>query len=178
MKNNHFKIQLSRKSLTKQYSVYIVIIKKDQYKYFYIGQTGNSNYKIARSAFLRLAGHLQDKGYATDNQIYQQIVRKILKIDKIMEKKAFPDNVKNQVMLFLENSDIEMFVFPIAKFSNSITKEEHKENLDKTIQVEKQLIKYYSDKYKDKILNKKIPKSNKNEINNIAKQIINIIENE
>ena len=79
MKKN--KIVIDGKEQFKQaYLIYIIEIDHNNSdKYYYIGQTGDRNYKSARPPFLRLAGHLSTQEKTTENQLYKGIAEQILK---------------------------------------------------------------------------------------------------
>ncbi|GAK96929.1 hypothetical protein JCM19294_1238 [Nonlabens tegetincola] len=72
--HNHITIQ--GKDLVSAYAVYVIIIKDEQHKYIYIGQTGDAKHLSARASFYRMAAHL---GYSksTQNQLFTGIVHKL-----------------------------------------------------------------------------------------------------
>lgn len=156
----YFKIEIDGKQFQKSYLIYIVELKhRIKGTFFYIGQTGDRNYLTARPAFRRLAGHMSDKGYATDNQVYRQIAVKILNIETASKKCAFPKETKDKVSNFLNESHIKMHVFPIKDFSRELNQNKHNQNRNYVENLEANIIQEMIEKYgEERILNKKILK--------------------
>ena len=179
MRNDFFKIEIDGKQFNSAYIVYVVKLTSNSHgEYFYVGQTGDRHYKTARPAFRRLAGHLSDQGYSTENQIYRQIAVKILEIDKAKEKRTFDNDIKDAVTKFLTNSKIEMYVHPLATFSSNSDEKKHIENRIMVEKIENELINYFIKHYGiNKILNKKFKVAKYEEFDNITNEIINHIKN-
>ena len=51
------------------FSIYLLEIKREQDKWFYIGMTGDPHYPSARAAFHRISGHLELLRRSTQNQL-------------------------------------------------------------------------------------------------------------
>jgi hypothetical protein len=51
------------------FSIYVLEIRKEKQKWFYIGMTGDPHYPSARSAYYRLVGHLELNTRSTQNQL-------------------------------------------------------------------------------------------------------------
>jgi hypothetical protein len=51
------------------FSIYVLEIRKEKEKWFYIGMTGDPHYPSARSAYYRLVGHLELNKRSTQNQL-------------------------------------------------------------------------------------------------------------
>ena len=143
--------------------IYIIRLQyQNKYYHYYIGQTGDRFYRTARPAFRRLAGHLEDKGYSTQNQLYKAIAKQILKLE-FEPKKSFPDKVKDAVSKYLEQSEIDMFVFPVVKFDGRSSRSQHRENVSFIENVEKHLVKKFIVFFgAEKVLNKKIEQPSDN----------------
>ncbi len=58
------------------FSIYVLEIRKEKEKWFYIGMTGDPYYPSARAAFHRISGHLELSSRSTQNQL-QIALRKI-----------------------------------------------------------------------------------------------------
>ncbi len=174
---DYYTIHIDGKQFQKNYLIYIIQLKhKSEKKYFYVGQTGDRYYKTARPAFRRLAGHLEDRGNSTQNQLYKAIAEQILE-KHIVPKAKFSEDVKDAVSRYLMQSEIEMFVFPVLKFDDSMDSDQHKENVRYIENIEKILIKNLIVQLgTNRILNKKRNKPEK--ISNsevVAEEIFNTI---
>ena len=135
-----YKITVEGKQFKKSYIIYVVeLVHNKADTYFYIGQTGDRHYLTARPPFRRLAGHLDDQGNSTQNQLYKAIATQILKIN-FEPKKKFPNSLKVQVSGYLENSEINMHIHPVRNFDENIDKRAHKENVKYIESVERSLI--------------------------------------
>ena len=51
------------------FSIYVLEIRKEKEKWFYIGMTGDPYYPPARAAFHRISGHLELSRGSTQNQL-------------------------------------------------------------------------------------------------------------
>lgn len=51
------------------FSIYVLEIKREKKKWFYLGMTGDPYYPSARAAFPRIAGHLELSERSTQNQL-------------------------------------------------------------------------------------------------------------
>lgn len=74
VKENYILLEIEGKHLESAYSVYIIEVNNKENnkesKYYYIGQTGDSQYITARSPLRRLMGHLTDIKSSTQNQVF------------------------------------------------------------------------------------------------------------
>jgi hypothetical protein len=69
------------------FSVYVLEIRKEKEKWFYIGMTGDPYYPSARAAFHRISGHLELSNRSTQNQLQIALKEnKIVTDDKDLEK--------------------------------------------------------------------------------------------
>lgn len=69
------------------FSIYVLEIKKEREKWFYIGMTGDPHYPSARAAFHRISGHLELSKRSTQNQLRIALSEKLgIKDDKDLEK--------------------------------------------------------------------------------------------
>ena len=100
---------IGKEQLKSMYSIYIIVLKNEDSKYFYIGQTGDRNHISARAPFLRLTGHLDKQKTSTQNQIYKGIMKKILKIE-------YDENTYENVEDYFSNLKLTMYTFPIFDF--------------------------------------------------------------
>jgi len=55
------------------YYVYIVMMRRDKEKYFYVGMTGDRQHETARSPFYRMAGHFSRLASSTQNQVIKAL---------------------------------------------------------------------------------------------------------
>jgi len=131
-------------------------------KHYYVGQTGDHNYTTARPAFRRLAGHLDDLGGSTQNQIYRYIAETILGFSEAARKDSkFDEKIKQAVEDFLVESTITMHVYPLQPFSPGINKDQHLEIVHKVTHFEKIVINLFR-VHEKRIANKKLPLPEKN----------------
>jgi hypothetical protein len=138
-----------KEQLKSMYSIYIIVLKNGDNKYFYIGQTGDRNHISARSPFLRLTGHLDKQKASTQNQIYKGIMENILKIN-------YNENTYENVEYYFSNLQLTMYTFPIYDFYYKSTIKDHTEKRQKVENIESILINDFIEKYgKDRIINKK-----------------------
>ena len=158
------------------FSIYVLEIRKEKEKWFYIGMTGDPHYPSARSAFYRLVGHLEMNIRSTQNQL-RVAMREKLGINN-------DEDFKNVI--------IKMHHYPITGFKKSITKlsdneavkqlkhtqeyKEYKEIQQKVLALENALI----FELKDKLLNKTKGLNRKLEtipFPEIYKSIIELVKN-
>jgi hypothetical protein len=92
--------------------------RKEKDKWFYIGMTGDPHYPSARSAFHRVAGHLELSSRSTQNQL------------NIALKELLKDDTD------LKEVNIKMHHFPIAGFIKSNEKKLDKESVKRIKQTE------------------------------------------
>ena len=133
-------LELLGEHFRRQYLLYIIKICHGEDEYFYVGQTGDNRYITARPAFRRLAGHFEDSGQSTQNQIYRYIACNILKIERASNKQcAFTLETKQAVEDYLVNSVVKMYVYSLQPFSPA-KHEEHLQKVRNTTLLEKQVI--------------------------------------
>ena len=90
-----FSLKLEGQHFKRQYLLYIIEITHGNDKHYYVGQTGDHNYTTARPAFRRLAGHLEDLGGSTQNQIYRFIAEIVLEFSEAGQKNSkFDEKIK------------------------------------------------------------------------------------
>lgn len=119
---------LEGKYFRRQYLLYIVEIAHGNDKYYYIGQTGDNKYTTARPVFRRLAGHLEDVGGSTQNQIYRYLAVEVLGISDASKKdSAFDEKIKQAVEDYLVGSTIRMYAYPLQPFVPRIEHSQHLE---------------------------------------------------
>lgn len=136
------------------FSIYVLEIIKENKKWFYIGMTGDPYYPSARSAFHRLAGHLELNNRSTQNQLLIALKEK-LNVNSIND---------------LKNLKIKMHHFPIEGFKkitdnkldkvtmqNLLKTEEYKQykKIQRKVLILENALIY---KLEDKLLNKTIGK--------------------
>ena len=69
------------------FSIYVLEIKKENEKWFYIGMTGDPHYPSARAAFHRISGHLELSKRSTQNQLRIVLSKELgIEDDKDLEK--------------------------------------------------------------------------------------------
>jgi hypothetical protein len=119
-------LMLEGKHFQRQYLLYIVEITHGNDKYYYVGQTGDNNYITARPAFRRLAGHLEDVGRSTQNQIYRYLAVEILGISEAARKDStFDEKIKQAVEDYLVGSTVKMYVYSLQPFIPDIEHSQH-----------------------------------------------------
>jgi hypothetical protein len=108
------KLTLSGTMLQSCFSIYLIEIKKPHHKkYIYIGMTGDNVYPSARSAFYRLAGHLEKASRSTQNRIYKALATEDFE-------------------LFIKNAEIVMHHFAVEGFKKwTVTENMKWKNLKK-----------------------------------------------
>jgi len=121
-------LTLEGKHFQRQYLLYIVEIIHENDNYYYVGQTGDKNYTTARPAFRRLAGHLEDGGRSTQNQVYRYLAVEVLGISEAARKDStFDEKIKQSVEDYLVSSTVKMYAYPLQPFIPGI---EHRQHLD------------------------------------------------
>lgn len=176
---NYYKISIDGKQFEKHYLIYIIQLRHQSKKYYYVGQTGDRHYKTARPAFRRLAGHLEDQGYSTQNQLYKAIMEQILK-RRSEAKGSFSNELKAEVSTYLVQSDIDMYVFPLLQFDEGVDQRLHSQNVLYVETVEKFLIqKLMVQVGADSVLNKRkdLPASG-SDAESVAEEILNMLMGE
>jgi len=177
---DYFKISIPGKQFEKQYLIYIIQLRHESDgTYYYVGQTGDRHYVTARPAFRRLAGHLDDQGYSTQNQLYKAIVEQILRKSTEI-KGSFSNELKAEVTGYLVKSDIDMYVFPVLQFDERVTQALHRQNVSYVENVEKFLIqKLIAQLGMGSVLNKKkVQPIRIDDAETVADEILNIVMNE
>jgi hypothetical protein len=134
-------ITLEGKHFHRQYLLYIVEITNKSDNYYYVGQTGDNNYITARPAFRRLAGHLEDGGRSTQNQIYRFLAVTVLGFPEADRKDSmFDEEIKQSVEDYLVESIVKMYGYPLQPFIPRIDHREHLEIVRKVRLFEKIVI--------------------------------------
>ena len=116
-------IEISGQFLLAGFSIYLIEIIKEDEKWFYVGMTGDNHYQSARSAFHRLAGHLELNPKSTQNQTWKYLKQKA-KIEEIDLHKCL----------------IKMYHFPIEGFNKTDEYDSYKEKQQAVRQLESKLI--------------------------------------
>jgi|GEM_PF-2475044 len=107
----YFNIEIKGREMRPGYIVYVVqLIHPTFGVYFYVGQTGDRKYTTARPALRRFAGHLSDRGYVTENQVYRAVAVKILGFEEGKNRKAFSKEIKQGVSEFFDRAKTVMHV--------------------------------------------------------------------
>ena len=141
----NYVIRIPGKQFIPSYLVYILELKLRNTSYYYIGQTADNHHITVRPAFRRLAGHFEDNHTSTQNTLYRFILREF--VEPQGEMKEIHRLSKYQVSKILEESDIEMHVFPLMPFSHQmIIPLEHQEKVKRLREFEKHLIQYFDQK--------------------------------
>lgn len=154
-------LTLEGQHFRRQYLLYIIEIIHGSDSHYYIGQTGALNYITARPAFRRLAGHLEDIGRSTQNQIYWYLAVRVSGIQETNGKmSSFDEKTKQAVEDFLVNSTIRMHVYSLQEFVPGIEPEKHLEIVRKGTLFEQMVIGLFRNQEK-RIVNKKIPRSHR-----------------
>ncbi|MBT9131846.1 MAG: hypothetical protein DDT33_00347 [Firmicutes bacterium] len=149
-------LELLGEHFRRQYLLYIIEISHGDDKYFYVGQTGDNRYTTARPAFRRLAGHFEDGGQSTQNQIYRYIAADVLKIEEARNKQsAFTSQTKQAVEYYLVNSVVKMHAYSLEPFSSKATHEKHLQKVRKVTLLEKQVIAAFL-QHNRRLVNKKL----------------------
>jgi len=152
-------LSLDGQHFKRQYLLYIIEIIHENDCHYYIGQTGDHNYITARPAFRRLAGHLEDTGRSTQNQIYRYLaVRELGILEADRKGSNFDEKTKQAVEDFLITSTIRMHVYSLQGFVPGIEHKKHLEIVRKVTLLEQIVITLFMNNGK-RIANKKIPKS-------------------
>lgn len=157
----HLILQLEGDLFQSAYSVYVVDINhKKEGRFFYIGQTGDSHYLMARSPFYRMGGHFEYRA-STQNQIFKGIGNYLdvelegPENELENEKEERTRRVRAAIEAFLVECTVTYHIFPVAPFSyENEDKELHKRNRHKTLLIETALLKQFNKVFKEKLLNK------------------------
>jgi len=154
----YFNIEIKGREMRPGYIVYVVqLIHPTFGVYFYVGQTGDRKYTTARPALRRFAGHLSDRGYVTENQVYRAVAVKILGFEEGKNRKAFSKEIKQGVSEFFDRAKTVMHVFPIRDFDFNTTEEQHKVDREYVEMLEgKLLIRLSEIAGRDRVLNNNI----------------------
>jgi len=151
-------ITLEGRHFRRQYLLYIIEIIHGDDRHYYIGQTGDHNYVTARPAFRRLAGHLEDMGRSTQNQVYRYLAVKELKYSEAADNgRNFSDEIKQAVENYLVHSTVNMHVYILQEFPQGIDRDAHLENVRKVRHFEKMVMEMFVKRHKN-IANLKISK--------------------
>jgi hypothetical protein len=149
-------LTLEGQHFRRQYLLYIIEITHGDDYHYYIGQTGDNHYVTARPAFRRLAGHLDDGGSSTENQVYRYLAEKLLGPSNDDNKtKIFNGKTKQLVEDYLVHSTVRMHVYSLQEFPSNIEREAHLTNVRKVRLFEKIVIDLFR-KHQKKIANKKL----------------------
>jgi hypothetical protein len=151
-------LTLEGRYFKRQYLLYIIEISHGNDKHYYIGQTGDHNVITARPAFRRLAGHLDDQGASTQNQVYRYLAFDVLKFTKPKGKsKKFDEKLKQAVEDYFVGSTIDMNIYILDPFIQGIDRDHHLKMVEKVTHFEKIVIDLFR-KHQKKIANKKLSK--------------------
>ena len=153
------KITIPGSALKRGFSIYVIEVKYQKERYFYIGMTGDPYYPSARAIIHRVSGHLELNSRSTQNQLL-----KALK-DKGIDESKFDDLT------------VDFHYFPIPGFiplvddgfkgmnSEDIKAldgyDDYQDARKEVFEMEKYLICKYDDDPKVQILNKAIIKADK-----------------
>jgi hypothetical protein len=146
-------LTLEGKHFKRQYLLYIIEITHGNDKHYYVGQTGDNRYTTARPAFRRLAGHLEDAGKSTQNQIYRYLAVEVLGLAEAKTK--FDEKVKQAVEDYLVKSTVKMYIYPLQPFEPGIEHDQHLKIVRKVTLFEKMVINLFRTNSK-RIANKKM----------------------
>lgn len=151
-------LEIAGTFLVPGFSIYVLEIKKENEKWFYIGMTGDPHYPSARAAFHRISGHLELSKRSTQNQLRIALSKELGIIDD-----------KD-----LEKITIKMYHYPIEGFKKITDKtlddelvkqlkpteayKEYKTIQQKVLALENLLIFELKDKLLNKTKGKKISK--------------------
>jgi len=151
-------LTLEGQHFKRQYLLYIIEIIHGNDRHYYIGQTGDHNYITARPAFRRLAGHLEDIGRSTQNQIYRYLAVRVLGFQEADSKGSnFDEKTKQSVEDFLVTSTIRMHVYSLQEFIPGIEHEKHLKIVREVTLFEQMVIDLFRN-HEKRIANKKIIK--------------------
>lgn len=153
------------------YAVYIVEITRGTKKHFYIGQTGDAHYPMARSPFYRMSGHFEYRK-STQNQIFEGLCD-VLTIGKDLDEKTAK---RKALESFLTPSTVKYHVFRLHDFEyGAENDEEHKNKRRNTLVVETALLQEFHKHYGDDLLNKNLVSFKRDPNNEETKWINEII---
>ena len=149
-------LTLEGQHFKRQYLLYVIEIIHGNDRHYYIGQTGDHNYITARPAFRRLAGHLEDRGRSTQNQVYRYLAVDVLGFQEATHKNSnFGESVKQAVENFLVTSTINMHVYSLEEFVPGTDHEKHMTIVHKVTHFEQMVISMFV-KNQKRIANRKI----------------------
>ena len=140
-------LEISGEFFQSGYAVYIVEITRGNNKYFYVGQTGDAHYIMARSPFYRMSGHFEYRK-STQNQIFEGLCG-LLRIEEVLDEKTAKRKALEE---FLANATVKYHVFRLHNFEyGSEDKVDHRSKRHNTLVVETALLQLF-DKDEDKML--------------------------
>ena len=149
-------LTLEGKHFQRQYLLYILEITHGNDKYYYVGQTGDNRYITARPAFRRLAGHLEDVGTSTQNQIYRYLAVEVLGMSAAARRDSkFDEKIKQAVEDYLVGTTIKMYFYPLQPFIPGIEHSQHLKIVRKVTLFEKIVINLFL-KHSKTIANKSL----------------------
>jgi len=149
-------LTLEGKHFKRQYLLYIIEITHGEVNHYYIGQTGDHNYITARPPFRRLAGHLEDVGRSTQNQIYRYLAAEVSGFPEAAKKDSnFNEKIKQAVEDYLVGSTVKMYGYSLQEFNPEIARDKHLEIVRKVTLFEKMVINLFRTHSK-RIANKKM----------------------
>ena len=138
------------------YLLYVIEILHEQERFYYVGQTGDNNYVTARPPFRRLAGHFEDIGRSTQNQVYRSIAVDILGHEEARTNKvAFSEQIKQDVEDFLVGSSITMQIYRVCPFEPDVSREGHRTIVRSVVCLEQYVIEAFRAAGRD-LMNKKL----------------------
>ena len=120
------RIDLPGTQFRRAYLLYVIEVTRNGDAYFYVGQTGDNNYVTARPPFRRLAGHLEDVGQSTQNQVYRFIATEVLGHGDARGRTTFSETVKQSVEDFLASASIAMHIYRVCPFDPKVERAEHR----------------------------------------------------
>lgn len=106
-------LEIKSEFLNPGFCIYLMeIVNSSKKRLFYIGMTGDNYYPSARSAFYRMAGHLEKKKGSTQNQFHKAL-KKISANDTPLENR-FTDKDG----IYLKDVIFKMYQFKIEGFKS------------------------------------------------------------
>jgi len=149
-------VHVDGRQFERAYMVYVVRVALESgATYFYVGQTGDRNYRTARPAFRRLAGHFDEQGSSTQNQIYRALAEREFG-SAIGPRSKFSVDLRDSMARLLTSSKIDMFAFRIAAFEPTASDVDHKELVKRVERIEQATLSELTARYgREMILNRK-----------------------
>jgi len=135
-----FVLEIPGKQLRRAYLIYVIEVTKDNHSFYYVGQTGDNKYVTARPPFRRLAGHLDEVGKSTQNQLYRHIAAHELGIESASKREAFSEFTKQAVEDYLAHSMVRMHVYKVEPFRPDVQRKEHLEMVRRLRELEQEVI--------------------------------------